>query len=214
MQALSQSHLKYPVLSKFPVSNEYLAVRVGLGTASDYERQAFHDSIVKMIHNMALKYHTTTLRNVPLDDLVQECFMYLLRSLKTYDPQKSRLTTWTYYICHSVLNRVYRSEQKHWKENAELDETLSGVTGPDHGLKLQMRTVIQDVFKEFPDKLDILDVMFGNPFDSDYQCPDEIDCGGIARSIGKPYGNVYQFYRKKVCPFIMSRFGTETGEIA
>jgi RNA polymerase sigma factor (sigma-70 family) len=194
------------------VSQEDLAVRVGSGEATKHEERAFRDCIAGLLHRMAFKYVQGSQRDA--EDLVQDCWLRILAYLGSYNPKKAKLTTWVWWVCRSVLNRDAELSKRERERFCHADTHTHEITKPSSPqqdtpelvtFRSELCEALGDLFKKHVDEQDILIEMFGNPFDEGRLRMDSICCADVARNVGRQHTEVYQFYIRKVRPFLQMR---------
>ena len=198
---------------------EKIAVRCAQRIATEDERLAFHDGIIKLIRGMAKKFETP---NQDMDDLVQACFMRLWETLRMFNPNIATLSTWTHFVVKSVLCRMYAETKKgnrirragyngeqddeegdaHALENCE-----QGAVEENQLMRLHMRNVMRRLFESNPNEIDILQQLFGDPSKDDYEPPAYPPSKAeIARNINRDYSEVYNFFKTVVKPYFEKEF--------
>lgn len=195
------------VIPKHPHRNETVADCLINGSATDEEREVFHECICRHVSKLVKKYYKRTIHKAEFNDLVQECFAAIMHRLHSYRSDKAKLTTWTYFVCRSSLNRVYNAE----KEQREAGITFSVVHENiptkllNVPLKLHLKQALLKLFGSYPRQQRILTAMFGNPRRGEYQCPDKVCCAKVARQTGINYPYIHAFYRNDVVPFLKNQ---------
>lgn len=203
-KTLVHSDLNLPDVNPF-LSQEDLAEKVADKIASDAEQESFRKSIDKLVRHLVRGYHNRTLFNCDSEDLVQECWSQILLRLHTFDKSKAKLTTWTYFVCRSVLNRKFGLDKPNFAiKHVSVHDNIP-TRHEQTELKVHIRLAIQDLFTAYPKHKTILTTIFGDPFGDDYHCPDKINCNEIAKSLNVDSSSVYSFYKQDVKPFLRAR---------
>lgn len=213
------------------LTNEEIATAVSLDMQEiklmgEQERlkmnQLLCDCIRNMVYKLAIKYSVTC--NDEVDDLAQDCMYRIISQLWRYDSDKSKFTTWCWWVCRSVLNCKYRQGQKHKSFIADArsytdedgvsmlenlpDQNTDGVQRNEcRGiLALEIIDTIKTLASEHPKNKELLFDLFGNPDDSDFVLPNYISLSASARAVGMKYSNARKFYNSIVRPLFQEKF--------
>jgi len=194
-----------PVVRK-AVTKEGLAVRIGQGWASDAEKTIFHDLIVNLIKKRVSKYYATSRDD--FEDLVNDCWVKIFRYIKTYNPSKSKVSTWVWWVCRSVLNQDYGYSQR-WKENHIFGKAMMRGVSPDTvdttTFRMDFESLVAELFENHPEHVDILGEMFVNE-EGRVACPGRLSLAGVARRANRSYSEVYKFVDRYVRPVVGRTF--------
>jgi RNA polymerase sigma factor (sigma-70 family) len=187
------------------VTKEHLAVKIARGESEEFEKEAFYESMKKLVFKLVHKYHST-IPDTPVEDLASECFAHLFKSLQSYDPERSKVTTWTYWVCQSKLNGLYG------KGKRACGQVSMDFDTPDNKTKCcsDLTLTLQNMFNKMPEHRDILCAMFGDPFCESYNPPQEISCKHVAETVGRSSGNVRKVYNETIKPFLRELLSTES----
>jgi DNA-directed RNA polymerase specialized sigma24 family protein len=232
--------VRHPILNRIPVTPTSIAARMAANTsvqkwerqlfekiavrcaqkiATDEERIAFHDGIIKLIRGMAKKFEN---QNQDMDDLVQACLTRLWETLHHFNPNIATLSTWTHFVVKSVLCRMYGETKKgnrmrrvgYGNDQDDEDGDMNALENCEQGavkenqlMRLHMRNVMRNLFDSNPNEVDILQQLFGDPYKDDYEPhahpPSKAE---IARNINRDYSEVYNFFKTVVKPFFEKEF--------
>ena len=207
-------------------SFERLAVKCGSGKATEEERDAFYEGIVRLIIQRANNFAEGNPKWYDLDDLTQACFARIWETLHMYRPEIAAVSTWTHFVCNSILCRTYAESKKYhskihkWDDytgNSEqkddigvsrgIEQYEKGSVNEDQWIRVYMRTMMRKLFNENKDSVDILQQMFGDPFVDNYEPPAHPPTkADIARNIGRDYAEVYAFFKTVIKPFFEKHF--------
>lgn len=98
---------------------------------SDYKGESFNHplaseacgmlcgAIHNMVYKLALGYASSCREDV--DDLAQDCMKRITERIGDFNPEMAKFTTWSWRVCISVLNRVYRKESSRNKHLVLVD---------------------------------------------------------------------------------------------
>ena len=180
-----------------------------------------HESIRKWVYQNANRYAKTCPDSV--DDLVQDCFLKMMRKLYLFDPNKSRFTTWVWHVCRSVLSKKYRQGLK------GRDVILSGVhllnedgtsrlenlpSQPDEGSQIrecpglmacEITDAIRDLENQFPIHQSLIRAIFGDTQATNFAMAGNISIADAARSIGMEYSQAHSCYLRVIRPFMQKK---------
>ena len=82
------------------------------------------ESVYEECYQPLLHYlYKKTGRMQDAEDLTSETFLYCYRSYDSYDPAKSKASTWVYLVANSRLKNYYRDKREH-VEISELENLL------------------------------------------------------------------------------------------
>jgi len=179
-------------------------------------------SIHKLVFQQASKYATTS--NEMSDDLAQACFVKMMKSIHRFDPNRSKLTTWTTCVCRSVLNTQFNKERRAAKvivpaalvgpDNSGRDIVENTPDKYNNGMRSQecrgiMAGEIIEAVKELadihPDNKTLIFEIFGNPESKEFVMPSGVNISAAAKTVGMEYSRAYSFYSHVVKPFLQSR---------
>jgi DNA-directed RNA polymerase specialized sigma24 family protein len=226
-----EENKKVPDLHEQPLTQEQMAVAVandmsGKSPLSSFDRFQINNnlylSIRKMVYQLAGRYSLTCPEEV--DDLAQDCMYRIIARLRTFNPAKAKFTTWSWYVCRSVLNKKYRLGQKMRKvivgsefmvndEGQSILENMAekpadGV--PSYECPGMMALEIMDAVRElaglYPKHRRFIFELLGNPDSEDFVMPSYISVSEASKAIGMDYGKARIFYSKTVRPFLKTQF--------
>jgi RNA polymerase sigma factor (sigma-70 family) len=208
-----------PVLVRVPVTQTYLAQAVGHPEKCDrpncncsiprehHFEEALYTSMAALVHMFAEKYKVSCRDDV--EDLEQECFKRFFKALPQFDPKKGALSTWTWRICTSVLNSNYRKSKRHMSRQVDIeDESLEnvGATVEPRSGQSDMVEALRALFNQHGDRSALLEALFGDPYDDEFEIPRDVCVSQAAREAGTPYDDAYGFYTRVVRPFFRGWF--------
>ena len=201
---------------------ENLAVVCGKKAASDDEKQAFYDGMVRLVRQISTGFQKRNPNWYGDDELMQLCFTRVWETIHHYKPESGALSTWVHFVCHSVLCKEYNSSKQYRgkfyfvEEDKNNEESSSskglekfGSFSEDSLLKIRVRDAICELFLKHEDKKDILIECFGNPDSENYQPPFSTpSISEIVRRLKTKYkyGEIYSFYKEEVVPYFMTAF--------
>jgi RNA polymerase sigma factor (sigma-70 family) len=213
------------------MTQEQMAVVVardlsGKKELSDDDRRFLHAELYRSIHKLVFqlssKYATTS--NDSSDDLAQACFVKMLKSLHRFDPSRSKLTTWTTWVCRSVLNTKYCKDKRANKvivpsAMVGLDKNGRDIIEntpdrPSDGFRSrecrgivagEILEAVKELADTHPDNKPLIFEIFGNPDSEEFVMPSGVNVSEAARKLGMEYSRAYSFYSHIAKPFLQSR---------
>ena len=207
---------KDQIPERVPMTMEHLAFLVAKesrGEEVDHPicremRDILHDSIHNMVESYVWKYCTSS--TVENNDLFQECMKKIFSSIGNYDPKKGKFTTWSSWVCSSVLNREYHKRmrwEKHVVHSERLLENCEDEKRTEASpLFKEMVDTVKTIMRKNQDKMDMIVAIFGNPNDEGYIFPAKLEIASIARETGIPPYKIRSFLEKTVRPYFQNRF--------
>ena len=217
IQKFPVTQSRYPVEDvprKFPVTQEHMAVHLGLKRANtlpvhEVFPDSFYENVSNLVFKMARKY-VDTCYGATVEDLAQDCWYRIVFKLHTFNPAKAMFTTWCWKVCSSVLNKGYQRTKKRTSHLAEMPDGLDENRIPDENTKcptlsFEMRKAISDLRDLYPDDSEILTHMFGD-IGPDGALEHTINLSGTAKASGVSLQRVTRFYHDVVKPFFIERF--------
>lgn len=171
-------------------------------------KEALVESVLNMVYMKCGEY--TTSCNQDVEDLAQDCFLRILKSISKFNPRLGRFTTWCWYTCKSQLNSEYRRQlivRSRFTSDYVINDN-SMTVGPASTLSLDITEVVRELAVKYPTKKRIIYTMFGGNPDEDKELmlPSRIKCAEIAEKLDMEYMTVYTFYKNKVRPLFIERF--------
>ena len=181
-----------------------------------------YKEIHKMVFKLATQYSITCVEDV--DDLAQACMQRMICKLWKFNPKKAKFTTWSWYVCRSVLSKKYRNGQRQrsvlldagYLTDAEGESILENMPekpleGKDVHERSDMYTMeiidtIRELIKRHPTQEKFLHAMFGNPDDQDYNIPSPVKVTDAAKIAGIEIARAKNFYSRIVQPFFRQQF--------
>jgi len=184
--------------------------------------QLLCESIRKMVFGLATKYSITCIDDT--EDLAQDCMFRILSQLWRYDSSKAKFTTWSWWVCCSVLNKKYRTGQKQKSFVADSrsytdeegrsvlenlpEKPLEGVQRNECKgiLANEIVDTVRSLVAQYPKNKALLLEMFGDPDSSDFVMPSYISVSASAKAVGMEYNRARMFYIGVVRPFFVEKF--------
>lgn len=217
--------------SDSPLTQEQMAVAVardmsGKKLLSPQDRlrisTALYGSIRNMVYQLSSRYSVTCQDDV--DDLAQDCMYRILTQLWRYNPRQAKFTTWTWYVCRSVLNKKYQSGKRNRSvivneghlTNDEGESMLENMPErPIEGVQshecpgimaAEIVDAVRDLATRYPKHKQLIFEMFGNPDSDDFALPSYVSVSDAAKAVGMEYGRARVFYSTVVRPFFQKQF--------
>lgn len=218
----------------YPLTQEQMATFIALDMsgkkrlkARDRNRMGndLYESIRKMVHQIASRYKMTCIDDT--DDLSQDCFLRIVTKLWQFDSEKSKFTTWSWWVCCSTLNKKYRNDQKIREmmvdmscliKDPDQDATSFMEKIPDRPnegphknecmgiLAGEIVDSIRHLFSKYPEHKALLLEMFGNPDGENYVMPTNVSITEASRASGVDYNKARVFYGHVVQPYFRKQF--------
>lgn len=185
-------------------------------------QERFYQSITKLVGNLASRYAGTCMDGT--QDLMGDCWLKISKNIARFDPSRATLTTWTWMVCRSILNRRYqlscrsRSVVVEASRISREDMDLALASIPDRDTdsfgandnpdidRMDMVDSIRDLLAMHPEKRELIISMFGDPSDPDFVVPSYVNIREAARSVGEEPSRVEAFMNKVVRPFFRGRY--------
>lgn len=120
------------------------------------------------------------------DDVVQETFISVWRSIERYDPKRASVRTWLMRIVHRRAIDNLRSQTVHSKRRADgedlLDDVVSGEPAPDtQALQQELSDNVREVLVDLPgEQRTVIELAYFNGFTH----------SEIAEMLNEPIGTV------------------------
>lgn len=168
-----------------------------------------------MVESYVWRYCTSN--SVEKTDLFQECMGKIFSSIGGYKQSKGKFTTWSSYVCFSVLNREYQKRIR-WESHVVHDVVLDNRPdeNPSNGNRIlaqDVRSSIRDLMTRYPGNRSLILAIFGNPDAENYCPPERLKISSAARAAGMASDRAKVFFRDIIKPFFEKRFlQTETTE--
>lgn len=206
--SFTESPRKNPVTQQF-VAQCLAAEKNGIvinHSAKQFFPNVLYDSTIKLITMICSKYVSSS--QVDLDDLVQSCFLRIMKHIGTFNSKRARFSTWCWKVCSSEMNSRYRNRMRYHCRfvDGEDIEKYSNKIEDTTILTKDIADTIRAIAKKYPKKKHILYGMFGNPNKSSFCLPTKVKMSKVARDIGAEYSDVYTFYKKVVQKIFNERF--------
>jgi RNA polymerase sigma factor (sigma-70 family) len=173
--------------------------------AKEYFSNVLYNSIIKMVMKVCNKY--TISCKAEVDDLVQECFLRIVKRIGTFRHEQALFTTWCWRVCSNTLNSRYQNHLRYLSRFTD-DEHIETYSSKENSevLAKDIAETIRIIAKKYPKKRKILYGMFGNPDRADFCLPTKVKISKVARAIGVKYSEAYTFYKKIVQETFKYRF--------
>jgi len=84
-----------------------------------------------------------------LDDVLQDAYLKAFRSLRTYDPEVGRFSSWMYRVVHSCAMDHHRRTARRPQVAKEVDATFAA-TGADPSTTIARRAALRSALFELP----------------------------------------------------------------
>jgi DNA-directed RNA polymerase specialized sigma24 family protein len=215
----------------YPMSQEQMAVALALDMSGkkilsrldrDKISTELYASIRKLVFQLASRYSLTCLDST--EDLVQDCLQRMLMQLWRFNPSKAKFTTWTWYICRSVLNDKYGNTKKFrglmvdagFFVNEEGESMLDNVSDqPTEGvqhhdcpgmLAVEMMDAVRELVVKYPEHKMLIFEMLGDPDANEFIMPNAISLTDAAKAVGVSYSRARSFFSKVIRPFYVEKF--------
>lgn len=217
-------------IKRFPINQNFIASCLAAekkGIVVDHPAKELFpnilcNSIVKMVTLICNKYVVSN--RVELNDLVQDCFLRIMKRIETYDYRRSVFTTWCWRVCMSTMNSRYRknmlyssrflpiediddfsgTDNKSIQDNVTNDDGCSSILGKD------IVITIKEMMEKHPEKKKLIIGIFGNPNDEKFCFPDKIKMSKIARDTGVNYREAQLFYKNVIQKTFKEKFATRS----
>ncbi len=172
--------------------------------ASEHFPNALYISINKMVTMICNKYAISS--KVDVNDLIQDCFLRICRTIDSFDSSKSQFTTWCWWICSNLLKTRYNTNIRHCSRfTGDEDIERFGETR-DEMLAEDITGVIRYIAEKYPTKKKILFSMFGDPDNESFCLPSNFKLSQVSRDTGIKYCEVYTFFNKAIKPIFQEFF--------
>ena len=178
---------------------------------SDMFCDILHEMVVKMVYSVCHKYsrvrHSRT-----VDDLAQNCWLKIMRYIPRFERKKSSFSTYCYRICSSACKDACRLiQRKPIYFSPTAGETEPNFSEPQQPALFDIKLATLTAIKKFRRYKKVTIALLGDPRESDYQCPADIDLNHAAKMSGRAYRIVKLFYTRKLRPLLMAELRTERG---
>lgn len=215
----------------YPLTQDQMAVAIALDMSgkrplSKLDRDKIstdlHASIKNLVYQLASRYSLTCKDST--DDLVQDCLRRMVQQLWRFNPKNGAFTTWTWYVCRSVLNKKYREEKKGrgvmvdagYFINEEGESMLDNVSDqPTEGvqhhdcpgmLAVEMMDAVRELVAKYPSHKELICEMLGDPDSKEFIMPNGISVTDAAKAVGMEHSRARSFFVKVIRPFYIERF--------
>lgn len=215
----------------YPLTQDQMAVAIAMDMSgkkplSKLDRDKIstdlHNSIKNLVYQWASRYALTCQDST--EDLAQDCFRRMVQQLWRFNPKEGAFTTWTWYVCRSVLNKKYRDEKKGrgmmvdagYFINEEGESMLDNVSDqPTEGvqhhecpgmLAVEMMDAVRELVSKYPSHKELICEMLGDPDSKEFIMPNGISVTDAAKAVGMEYSRARTFFAKVIRPFYLERF--------
>jgi len=211
------------ILHRFPITQELAADIIANGLpcgmeSSSYPKEEYimdglYHSISAMVYKLCRKYTATC--TTDLDDLAHECLHRIFAKIGQFNKDKGKFTTWSYRVCLSVLARRYHNDKKRSDrfisdgEDEEKNERMRSGIVREKGVSVlngEMREVVRKLLREYPEKAEFVEELFGNINSNDHLFPVSVCISDSARKLGIEYVEAYTFFKRVVRPIFKEYF--------
>jgi len=204
--------LKEDEICDSPYTREGLAVLIAEGEANEFEKQLFHDSIVRAIYTIVFRYGECDTR-VPVEELANDAELALWKNLPFFKKEKGvKFITWMWRVVRNhVFNhrkRVtrYRTNQKITTNMSSEESEFITTRACDESLSnadksWQMKNAMQLLFDAYPEKQKMLLALFGDPFSENFsgKKPNFVR---VAKKLKTKMNDVRRFCNHVAYPFL------------
>jgi RNA polymerase sigma factor (sigma-70 family) len=197
-------------LKRVPVTQEFLAVSIARESngekvshpAKKFFVDALFDSIHDMVYKLAAKYKVTCHEEV--DDLAQDCFCRIVEGISSFNPETAKFTTWSWWVCKSVLNRKYRKNTRRIQLSQRPYEGFDAadVSHNNTVFSIDFVEALRDLRVAYPNKVGLIHEIFGDPDKSGFVPGVAAGMTVAAEKAGMKYASAYYFYSKVAKPFL------------
>jgi DNA-directed RNA polymerase specialized sigma24 family protein len=215
----------------YPLTQDQMAVAIALDMSgkkplSKFDREKIstelHASIKNLVYQLASRYALTCKDST--EDLVQDCLKRMVQQLWRFNPKQAKFTTWTWYVCRSVLNKKYREDKKGrgvmvdagFFVNEEGESMLDNVSDqPTEGvqhhdcpgmLAVEMMDAVRELVAKYPSHKELICEMLGDPDSKEFIMPNAISVTDAAKAVGMEYNRARSFFSKVIRPFYAEKF--------
>ena len=205
------------IFKKYNITREFVeecVVAEALGKKVDHPargvfKEAMFESISNMVHMLCNRYATSCEEEA--DDLAQECFIRIIKSISKFNPKMGSFTHWCWYACKSQLNAEWRSGHRANSTRDKIfltnDECAMPAPASMDSLRLDITNVVKELVSKYPKKKKMIHAMFGgDPEEGAIVLPSKINMRDVANRAGTFPADVSHFYCNKVRPLFKLRF--------
>lgn len=201
------------VIKRIPVlkiSNERRAVtlervveKIQKGIFVEYHQDLLYKLTIKLFfaalnrpeNMMYLKYR----KYEEILELAHEAYCLFLAQLNEYDPKKSKVSTWIYTLVKIMVGRIKRKIYKDTKfKNVENYDRTNLAKNINMMKEIDFKDSVIKLLDKFPCEYKIINELFGNPYEENYQIP---DCTENYKKISKrldiKYSSLRRFIQEK-----------------
>lgn len=235
---LRESHQELPQENRIPLSLDSLAFIASMDARAkkkkddwlkvegrkekDYKGEMFehplaldapgilYEAVHDMVYKLALGYTSSCREDV--DDLAQDCMKRMMERIGDFNPEVAKFTTWSWRVCVSVLNRIYRRESGRNKHLILVDVSeIKGRHEPrvEHSelpaLRFDIRMAAAELAGKYPKRALLIRAMFEGLTKDGFSSITETLTRASKRA-GISLFLACEFFRDVIRPFFNKRF--------